>query len=194
MNHIKTKDIPFNERYIHLALDDHVNPNQMTANLQKLYGYLDSVLPGNSFGRYGNASRAILKKARQIAGNRGRIISKKQVLSLVRFYDYGGRIIQSFPESDRHYSIKIPYSSGYIFQAIFSIFEEYKTNNTISIPNEISACYGKIRRDVFYLSQCQQYEYKFKNNLLNNRPELYELRENLLNDLCSVECALGGKF
>ena len=121
----------------------------MTANLRILYEFLDEVLPGKSHFKYGNASRAILKEARRIAGHRKRIISKKQVLALVRYYDYKGKAVDTIPKDGEHYSIKIPYSSGYIFQAIFNIFDIFDIyKKEVLVPSEIRDCYGIVRRIV----------------------------------------------
>lgn len=180
MSNVKIKEIPYSERYVHLAIDKNVLTGPMTANLKCLYEFINRNSPGNSSFQYGNAARAILKKARTLAGSRRYIISKKQVLSLVR------------ANGDEYaISIKIPYASDYIFKAIFEIFEGYKNNPVVSVPPEILGLYGKIRREVFFSIQSEQYEYKLKHNLLNERDDLDEIRKALLNDLCSDECALG---
>lgn len=64
MSNVKIKDIPFNERYVNLALDDNILLGPMTANLKCLYEFINKNSPGNSCWKYGNAYRAILKKAR----------------------------------------------------------------------------------------------------------------------------------
>lgn len=182
MSNVKIKKIPFNERYVNLALADNIHLGAMTANLKALYEFIDKNEHGRytSIYEYGNAYRAILKRARLLAGSRKYIISKRQVAALIN------PII-----SQNGFSTKIPYACDYIFRAIFEIFDNYKNDPMVSIPSELTRLYGKIRRDAFYSIQCSQYEYAYMHNLLNDREELREIREALLNDLCSEECALG---
>lgn len=182
MSNVKIKEIPFNERYVNLALDDNIQIGPMTANLKILYEFLDKNEHGTYMSnyKYGNAYRAILKKARMLAGSRKYIISKKQVVALIK------------PKTSRGCSsTKIPYASDYIFRAIFEIFDNYKNDPMVSIPPELMVLYGKVRREVFYGIQCSQYEYKYTHNILNDREDLKNIREALLNDLCSEKCALG---
>lgn len=180
MSNVKIKDIPFNERYVNLALDDNILLGPMTANLKCLYEFIDKNSPGNSCWEYGNAYRAILKKARFLAGSRKYIISKKQVAALIN------------PEGKEYASsTKIPYASDYIFRAIFEIFDGYRNDSVVSIPPELLALYGKVRRDVFFSIQSSQYQYKFANNMLNQRENLRDIRRALLNDLCSDDSTLG---
>lgn len=182
MANVKIKDIPFDERYVDLYLDDGILLGPMVANLRCLYEFIDRNAPGNSAWKYGNAYRAILRKARSLAGTRRYIISKKQVAALIN------------PKGKEYaISIKIPYSSEYIFKAIFEIFDGYRRNEQVVIPSEIETMYGKLRREVFFLTQSEQYRYKFEHNLLNSREELRDIRRALVNDLCSDDCSLGKK-
>lgn len=180
MSHVKIKEIPFNERYVNLALDEGILTGPMLANLKCLYEFIGRNSPGNCSNNDGNAFRAILKKARTFAGSRKYIISKRQVAALIRAK--GGEYASS---------IKIPYASDYIFRAIFEIFDGYRNNPLVAIPPEIMNIYGQVRRDVFYGIQSSQYEYKYTHNLLNDREDLRDIRRDLLNDLCSEDCTLG---
>lgn len=186
MSNVKIKDIPFMERYVKLVIEGDVHRGTIVANLRCLYEFIGKNSPGNPQYEFGNACRVILKRARNLAGYRKYIISKRQVIELVEGHcdNRNDEIVEY---------IKIPYASDYIFRAIFDIFEEYKNEGVISIPSEIAQKYGNVRRDVFYDEQSRQYHYKYINGLLNDRLELSELRENLLNDLCSRTCALGRK-
>lgn len=180
MSHVKIKEIPFNERYVNLALDEGILIGPMTANLKCLYEFIDQNSPGNSAWKYGNAYRAILKKARSFAGSRKYIISKRQVAALIR------------AEGEEYASsTKIPYACDYIFKAIFEIFDGYKNNPVVSIPPEIINIYGQVRRDVFFAIQSSQYEYKYMHNMLNEREDLRNIRRHLLNDICADDCSLG---
>lgn len=186
MAEVKLKDIPFDERYIKLIVYDVNEPNTIVANLRCLFNFIGNV-EGEFRPEYsiGTASRAILKRARRIAGNRKYIISKRQVLSLLK--------AETNIEINNTVIIKIPYASEYIFKAIFDIFNEYRNRNVI-IPDEFINLYGSVRRDIFYNEQSNQYRYDYENNLLADREELTELRRRLLNDLCSEICALGREF
>ena len=183
MSNIKTKDIPFNERYVYLALNGDFLAESVTHNLRCLYEFIDKCTPGGNTWKYGNAYRVILYEARKLAGYRKNIISKRQVCSLIRTIENKDVTV-----------VKIPYSCDYIFRAIFSIFERYKKDASISVPPEIEAFYSQLRRTVFYSKQSEQYEYKFTHNILENKENLRKIRVALLNDLCSDECALGRDF
>ena len=180
---VKTKDIPFNERYVYMVLDQVVLDKPLISNLEMLYEFIDIQLSPKRVFKNGSAYTLILKRAREIAGYRKNIISRRQVKAIINVQRRKNDIC-----------IRIPYASEYIFKAIFDIFEGYKKDPSINIPPEIEKCYGQIRREVFYCKQCEQYKYKFTNNLLNDRNELRELRHSLLNDICSEECSLGKEF
>ena len=186
MSNVKTKDVPFCERYVNLVLDGDILRGPMIANLKCLYEFIGKNSPGNPKYELGNGCRAILQKARSLAGCRAHIISKRQVIALIDAQCAG-------KTNDIVEYIKIPYTNDYIFRTIFDILDGYKNNTSVSIPDEISRLYGKIRRDVFYGEQSKQYQRKYNGGLLRDRPELSDLRRNLLNDLCSEECALGRK-
>lgn len=185
MSNVKLKEIPFGERYVKLIIDGHFQGGPMVANLRRLYEFIGTNSPGNPKYTFGNGCRAILRKARTLAGYRTYMISKKQVFQLVNAY--------CNRDDDTVEYVKIPYASDYIFRAIFSILDEYKATKGVVVPLEITELYGKIRREVFYAEQSRQYHRKYEEGLLNNRPELDELRRELLNDLCSEACALGRK-
>lgn len=91
-------------------------------------------------------------------------------------------------------SVKIPYSADYIFRAIFSVFDKYKQSSSVPISPELVALFGKVRREVFYKEQSDKYEYAVKNDLLNKRDELFDIRKKLVNDLCTGDCTLGKRF
>lgn len=183
MSNVKMRQIPFDERYIYLALDQDIFPDSIVIKLRLIYGLIDKQFENDFAGEYGNAYRAILRKARELAGNRKYIISKRQVASLIKIYE----------KNDISY-IRIPYACDYIFRAILALFEEYKNDVTMDISKEIQVLYGNIRRDIFYKTQSEQYKYKYTHNLLSEREELKDIRRALLNDLCSDECAIGKRF
>ena len=180
---VNPKCIPFRERYVNLALDHIVLSESMVSNLKCLYEFIDNNTQGNSTWKYGNAYTIILKRARAIAGNRKSIISRRQVKELIKIHDNGMDL-----------NVKIPYASEYIFCAIFDIYEQYRKDASVIIPPELSKAHGEIRREIFYKEQCEQYKYKLKNQLLDDRPELKKIRLALLNDLCSDDCSLGKEF
>lgn len=181
MAFVKTKDIPFNERYVSLPIENH-SIEDMTENLRLLYNFIDNNAPGNSIYKNGNAYRWILKKARYRAGNHKHIISKKQVAALIgENRGYGNRT-------------KIPYTSGYIFEAIFQIFDELRNDTTIEIPQKLVLLYGNTRREVFYRVQSNEYNYRYTHNNLDERCELAKIRKSLLNDLCANNSALGKRY
>jgi hypothetical protein len=179
MSNVKIESIPLNERYVNIIIDKCPKMDNMTDNLKLIYELINDNSTG--YGReYGKAYRAILKKARRLAGKRKYIISKKQVASLIRSYSDGDCV-----------SVKIPYASDYIFRAIFDIFDLLKADSNVIIPSEIVSLYGENRRESFYDVQSSQYEYKFTHNLLNERDELTSIRKELVNDLCTEKCSLG---
>lgn len=183
MASVRIQNIPFNERYVHMVLDPYILTESATYNLRLLYEFIDNNSPGKSTGKNGKAYRIILKRARELAGSRRRIISKRQVAALIKVI-----------KKETGQSIKIPYASEYIFRAVFDTFEKYKDDKSIIVPPEIIMLYGKVRREVFYNKQSEQYKYKYENGLLNDREELKEIRKALLNDICSEECSLGKEF
>lgn len=183
MAFVKMKDIPFDERYVLIMINDNVLTEAITYDLRLLYEFIDKHAPEKSHWKFGKAYRMILRRAKEKAGYRKYIISKRQVASLINVYK---------KNNDQY--IKIPFASEYIFYAIFSIFEEFSSDPSISIPQNIKASYGRVRREVFYKSQSNQYEYDYKHGLLSERPELEDIRKNLLNDICSEECSLGKDF
>lgn len=126
MPHVIISEIPFNEKYVNLALDEGILIGPMTANLKRVYEFIDENSPGNSVWKYVNAYRAILKKARSFAGSRKYIISKRQVAALV-----------SVEGEEYASSTKIPYASDYIFEAIFEILDGYINDPTVSIPPQL---------------------------------------------------------
>lgn len=185
MSHVKIAEIPFNERYVNLALENDISAGPLVANLKCLYSFIDKNSPKVSKWEYGNAYRAILNKARTLAGSkRSHIISKRQVAALINPQVREGIAM----------STKIPYSADYIFRAIFMIFDDFKNDPAVSIPSELMALYGEVRREVFYREQSKKYEYAIKNGLLKKRDELEDIRRKLANDLCSDDCALGKRF
>lgn len=185
MSQIKLKDIPFNDRYVYLRLDGNLAAESLVANLKHLYWFIDQNEPGVYSWQNGKAFRAILKEARRLAGNRrSYIISKKQVTSLITI----------FVDKEGGVSVKIPYSADYIFRAIFSVFDKYKQSSSVPISPELVALFGKVRREVFYKEQSDKYEYAVKNDLLNKRDELFDIRKKLVNDLCTGDCTLGKRF
>lgn len=66
--------------------------------------------------------RAILKEARRFAKRNKRIISKRQVHELIKVY-----------EREDGVWVKIPYASGYIFRAIFSLMDKYKEQSEVPV-------------------------------------------------------------
>ena len=167
-----------------MELDNHILIEPMISNLKILYEFIDKNSPGNSKWKYENGYRNILRKARVYDGSRKYIISKRQVASLINAYTKKGISY-----------VRIPYSADYIFRAIFDIFESYKQDPSVSIPPNIEILYKKIRRDVFYREQSEQYEYKLTHNILLRREEeIEEIRYALLNDICSDECTIGKEF
>lgn len=183
MANVKLKCISLSERYVKLALDQNILSESMVLNLKRIFEFIDNNTQGYSTWKYGNAYTVILKRARDIAGNRKHIISKKQVKELLKTHGKGMDL-----------SVKIPYAAEYIFCAIFDIYDKYRSDTSIIIPPELAYAHGEIRRELFYKEQCEQYRYKFTHQLLNERPELEELRFALLNDLCSEDCSLGKEF
>ena len=83
MSNVKTKDVPFCERYVNLVLDGDILRGPMIANLKCLYEFIGKNSPGNPKYELGNGCRAILQKARALAGCRAHIISKRQVIALI---------------------------------------------------------------------------------------------------------------
>lgn len=145
MSAVKINEIKFNYRYVSVELFGQFNNyKEVVGNLESLYEYIDKKEGGNSFYKYGKAYRKILKMARAYAGARGYIISKRQVSNLIKVYDKAGVVY-----------VKIPYAADYIFRAIFTIFEQYRTEE--DIPENIVQLLGKFRRECFYKEQCFSY-------------------------------------
>lgn len=142
LSKVNLGDINFFERYVSVELFGCDTEEEVVGNLRKIYEFIDCVEGGVPWFPMGAAYRKIKKTAREKYGRSKKyIISKRQVKNLIVIHKY----------KDTKF-VKIPFTSDYIFKAIFFILEEYKEDE-IDIPPYIEMFRGKLRRFCFYNNQ-----------------------------------------
>ncbi|MCD7882755.1 MAG: hypothetical protein LUI87_03465 [Lachnospiraceae bacterium] len=180
MPRIKFEEVKY-IRYQRIALLD-VDANNAGVNLKQLYLYIGR---HKNYGRneMGNAYMAIREEANRKYSRRYNRFSKREVSSLIRIFNN-----PSISKSNRFYYVKIPYRQAYLFRIIFQLVEEMK--GQYDLPVDLKEQVGKIKRDVFYREQSQQYEIWYKENEENQSA----LNRYLFDDLFSAGCPLSSKF
>lgn len=144
-------------------------------NLEKVYLYIDQHKNMGSIFLYGNAYRAIRKRATKLIGRGDMKVYKREVTSLVR----------CITKKHNEKFIRIPYKMFFIFEAIFEIVDELKIQ--YPLPEEIENFVGKIRRECFYEIQSSLYKDWYKGNESSLTKALYD-------DIFSGNSILSEKF
>lgn len=139
MSKVNIKKITY--PYINIELLNKDCAEDIGANLSQLYLYIDRHKNMGSTYEYGNAYRAIKEKANNLMGRKDIKISKRQVISVRRYFTILG--------TNKY--IKVPYTLYYIFKAIFEIVDDLKAE--YPLPDELKKFVGQIRRDIFYKEQ-----------------------------------------
>lgn len=161
--------------YINFRLTDEEVAEKIGVNLSRLYLYIDEHKNMGRIFPYGNAYKAIRERANSLLGRNDIKISKREVVSLRKFYTILG--------TNKH--IKIPYKLYYIFKAIFEIVDVLKVE--YPLPDDLNVFVGKIRREIFYDEQSELFNEWYRNNK-------NELTRGLHDDIFAGNAVLSQKF
>lgn len=172
MAKVKPKDVYFT--YYWCAVNS-INIDDIGINLKKLYRYIGENNYGPREDGLANAYYLIRKKANYKCGYKSRNISKRMVRSLI--FPVRTKI---FIQSGK--AICIPYLVGFIFEAIFELFEE--TNKRVTPPDCLARFYGEYRANVFYRPQIDAFTNndEWQMGVIRRQQRLYN---NFHDDLCA---------
>jgi hypothetical protein len=144
-------------------------------NMKKIYKFIGDNITGRSPDPIIRACREIKKRANYKCGYRSRYISMRMVKSIIE------------PQSLSNNTIRIPFLTDRIMEAIFELYYEVSDRNPI--PDDIACFHNKLRRQTFFNEQVTAFN---ESNWRNQSTESMRYVVNELHDdLNSINAALG---